>query len=198
MNEFNKNDTREELFNKKDNVMMMRMKKKLRYGNNDVFQSLDLPYGNGAYCMTVLLPHRDKTVDDVLASLDGKKWSELHNWMTGTLVDLKLPRFETKSEINLKKVMSALGMPLAFTNSATFDNFCNTSTCIDLMKQVARIKLDEKGTEAAAVTVIGMRKVTSAVDPPKPVEFHADRDFVYVITEQSTGAIFFIGQFTGK
>jgi len=197
-NKFNEGRTSEELFNEKDKVMMMKMSKKLRYGNNDIFQSLDLPYGNGAYCMTVLLPHRDKTVDDVLASLDGKRWNEISRNMRSALIDLKLPRFETKSDIDLKEVMSNLGMPLAFTGRANFDEFCDTPSFIDLMKQVARIKLDEKGTEAAAVTVIGMRKTSSAATPEKPIEFYADRDFVYVITEQSTGAIFFIGQFTGK
>lgn len=198
-NRFSESRTIEELFNEKDKVMMMRMEKKLRYGDNDVFQSLDLPYGNRAYRMTVLLPHRDKTIDDVLASLDGKKWAEISNRMRTTLIDLKLPRFETKSDIDLKKVMSNLGMPLAFTGQANFNEFCDDPTHIGLMKQVAKIKLDEKGTEAAAVTVIGMTKTTSAVTrPEKPIEFYTDRNFVYVITEQSTGAIFFIGQFTGK
>ena len=195
---FSESRTKAELFNEKDKVMMMRMEKKFRYSDNDVFQSIDLPYGNRAYRMTVLLPHRDKTVDDVLASLNGKKWDETRNNMRTTLIDLKLPRFETKSNIDLKKVMSNLGMPLAFTGQANFNEFCDNATHIGLMKQVAKIKLDEKGTEAAAVTVIGMMKTSSVPRPEKPIEFYADRNFVYVITEQSTGAIFFIGQFTGK
>ena len=62
------------------------------------------------------------------------------------------------------------------------------------MFQVAKIKLDEEGTEAAAVTVIG---VDATSMPPIPVPFHANRPFLYVISEQSTGAIFFIGQYTG-
>lgn len=195
---FSESRTREELFNEKDEVMMMRMEKKFRYSDNDVFQSIDLPYGNRAYSMTVLLPHRGKTVDDVLMSLSGKKWAETRNGMRTTLVDLKLPRFETKSDIDLKKIMSNLGMPLAFTGRANFNEFCDAPTHIGLMKQVAKIKLDEKGTEAAAVTVIGMMKTSAVARPEKPIEFYADRDFVYVITEQSTGAIFFIGEFKGK
>jgi hypothetical protein len=62
------------------------------------------------------------------------------------------------------------------------------------MFQVAKIKLDEQGTEAAAVTVIGMEK-SSVPDPPTP--FHANRPFLYIISEQSTGTIFFIGQYAG-
>ena len=67
-----------------------------------------------------------------------------------------------------------------------------------MMKQVARIKLNEEGTEAAAVTVIGSYGTTS-VDPKEPerVNFHATRPFLYVISEESTGAVFFVGQYMG-
>ena len=63
------------------------------------------------------------------------------------------------------------------------------------MFQVTKIKLDEEGTEAAAVTVIGE---TASGIPPQPVPFHANRPFLYIISEQSTSAIFFIGQYTGS
>ena len=64
----------------------------------------------------------------------------------------------------------------------------------DQMFQVAKIKLDEQGTEAAAVTVIGME---STGMPPIPTPFYANRPFLYIISEQSTGTIFFIGQYSG-
>ena len=93
--------------------------------------------------------------------------------------------------------MSALGMPNAFDDLlAEFPNFCNVPTYIGMMKQVARIKLNEEGTEAAAVTVIGMKE-NAMPQEPKHVNFHATRPFIYVISEQSTGAIFFIGQYLG-
>ena len=91
--------------------------------------------------------------------------------------------------------MSALGMPTAFDcDRAEFPYFCNEPVYIDMMKQLAKIKVDEQGTEAAAVTAIGM--ATTSI--PETVELHADRPFLYVVSEQSTGAIFFIGQFTNK
>ena len=97
----------------------------------------------------------------------------------------------------MKMVMSILGMPRAFDSYlAEFPNFCNIPTYIEMMKQVARIKLDEEGTEAAAVTAIGMME-TTAVAPPRRVEFHATRPFLYVISEESTGTVFFIGQYMG-
>ena len=85
-------------------------------------------------------------------------------------------------------------MPTAFSEHAEFPYFCNSPGCIGNMFQVAKIKLDEEGTEAAAVTVITV-EATSL--PPVPKQFHANRPFLYVISEQSTGTIFFIGQYTG-
>jgi serpin B len=79
---------------------------------------------------------------------------------------------------------------------ADFSRFCNTSTFIEQMKQVARIVVDEKGSEAAAVTVIG--SFTTSADSGtalQHVNFHANHPFLYVISEQSTGAILFIGQY---
>ena len=64
------------------------------------------------------------------------------------------------------------------------------------MKQVAKIKLNEEGTESAAVTVIGMVEKAD-IGGPRQVNFHANRPFLYVISEQSTGTVFFIGKYVG-
>ena len=171
--------------------MMWKWFESLDYTENDLYQAVKLPYGNGAYQMTVFLPREEKTVGEVLETLNGSNWQPA---FTKKGVDLKLPRFETDTNQDLEKVMSDLGMPSAFTENAEFPWFCNTPVLIGQMFQVAKIKLDEQGTEAAAVTVIGMEKF-SVPDPPTP--FHANRPFLYVISEQSTGTIFFIGQYAG-
>ena len=175
----------------KEVPMMHKMGQDFQYAENDLYQAIRLPYGNGAYQMTVFLPREDKTVGDVLDALNGSNW-QFDSWPTE--VDLKLPRFETGTNQNLVKTMSDLGMPTAFGEYADFPHFCNVPVYISNMFQVAKIKLDEEGTEAAAVTVIQM-DATGMPSPPKP--FHANRPFLYVISEQSTGAIFFIGQYTG-
>ena len=171
--------------------MMWKWFESLDYTENDLYQAVKLPYGNGAYQMTVFLPREEKTVGEVLETLNGSNWQPA---FTKKGVDLKLPRFETDTNQDLEKVMSDLGMPSAFTEGAEFPWFCNTPVLIGQMFQVAKIKLDEQGTEAAAVTVIGMEK-SSVPDPPTP--FHANRPFLYIISEQSTGTIFFIGQYAG-
>ena len=194
-NKFDKSQTRNEAFNGGSTVPMMHQQTTLTYGESDNCQMLSLPYGNGAYRMTVLLPREGSTVADVLEDLTADRWQRMP--MADAEVDVKLPSFESNTDVTLNDIMSQLGMPKAFTDFAEFPDFCNVPTRIGLMKQVARIKVDEAGTEAAAVTVIGM--VTTAISPePRLVTFHATRPFLYVISERSTGAIFFIGQYNGK
>jgi len=192
--EFDTKNTQDEPFNGGADVPMMHQYNDFLYSEDDLCQTIILPYGNGAYQMTVFLPRENKTVNDVLAQMNGEDWQ--HSYYEKYSVDLKLPRFETETNQDLKEIMSVLGMPSAFDKDlADFSGFCNVPTYIGLMKQVAKIKLDEKGTEAAAVTVIGYE--TTSIEEPKVAVFHADRPFLYVISELSTGVIFFIGQFAG-
>ena len=189
---FRKENTQDEPFGGGDDVPTMHQEKSVRYAENDFYQAVRLPYGNGAYRMDIFLPREDKTVGEVLESLNGSNWQPKYEYRS---VDLKLPRFETDTNQGLIEIMSDLGMPSAFSVFyAEFPYFCNVPIFISQMFQVAKIKLDEEGTEAAAVTVIG--EATSGM-PPVPKPFHANRPFLYIISEQSTGAIFFIGQYTG-
>ena len=172
-------------------AQMMRQYAEFSYSQNKVYQSVILPYGNMAYQMTVYLPLYGKTIDDVLGELSSKGWDEEDY---GTChVNLYLPKFETSTEMQLKDIMISLGMPNAFEGGYGFNEFCDQNVYIGMMKQCAKIKLDEEGTEASAVTVIDVRK-----NGPTYAEFVADRPFLYTISERSTGAIFFIGQYTGE
>lgn len=198
-NKFDEKNTKEEVFDhagytkELTTLPMMRQMEEFAYAEDDDYQAIRLPYGNGAYSMTVLLPKLtgSKIVNTVPQVPTAAQFGQLCRNMRSTMVYLKLPRFETKTDMFLNDVMSALGMPTAFTLRAEFPEFCNVETYIGLMKQVARIKLDEQGTEAAAVTVIAQ-----STGMPHYAEFHATRPFLYVISEQSTGAIFFVGAFT--
>ena len=178
---------------------MMHQESLLSYTENDLCQAVALPYGNGHYRMTVLLPREEKSINDVVESLNSETWNQYQYMGEEPIVDLKLPCFESNTDVSLKEAMAVLGMPNAFDPSkAEFPAFCHKPSYIDLMKQVARIRLDETGTEAAAVTAIGT--VPAAISPtaePRHVELHANRPFLYVISEVQTGTIFFIGQFMG-
>ena len=196
---FDKKETKDELFNGKETVPMMHMRKCLPYAENDDYQALMLPYGNESYHMTVLLPREDKSINDVLAKLDADTWLWYLQPVCAEIeVDVKLPRMDITTNVNLVETMSALGMPSAFDPfEANIPNYCNISQCISKMFQTAKIKMDEEGTEAAAITII---ETTDAFPggEPKLYEFHADRPFIYIISERSTGAILFIGQYMGE
>ena len=171
---------------------MMHQTAEFDYAETNSYQALRLPYGNGSYAMTVLLPKKETNALPKVPTVE--EWGKLNQLMSGQTVDVKLPRFETDTDIDLKPIMIALGMPDAFDDrKADFPSFCNVPVYIELMKQVAKIKLDEEGTEASAVTVI---EVDWKSAPSYPT-FRANHPFLYVISERQTGAVFFIGQYTG-
>lgn len=210
--QFDKNLTQDEYFKHPGDTKemltkpMMHQTAELDYMQNDDFQALRLPYGNGAWEMTVLLPtmkdgevQTGEDINKVLRSLNTESWQQLQQQMEPITVDVHLPRLESDTDINLIPIMQNLGMTRAFDpNLAEFQYFCSfPEVYIGLMKQVAKIKLDEEGTEAAAVTVIGMKDNSAGSSDEKYAVFYANHPFLYVISEKETGAIFFIGQYTG-
>jgi len=175
----------------------MRQTADFDYTETETLQALRLPYGNGSFQMTVLLPKGETNAVPQVPTAN--LWQEIQQQMRPVEVDVKLPRFESGTDINLIPVMQGLGMIKAFDQYlAEFPYLCIDPPdfiWIALMKQVAKIKLDEEGTEAAAVTVIGVDGKDGYT--PNIVRFHANHPFLYVISEKITGAIFFIGQYTG-
>ena len=121
--------------------------------------------------------------------------------MSGVEVDVKLPSFESEYNTDLVDVLRGMGIEKAFSSlEADFSEMTESPVYISKVIHKAKIKVDEQGSEAAAVTDVVMGY--TGMGPGGPVdftaEFHADRPFIYAITEVSTGAIFFIGQYTGK
>lgn len=199
---FDKAQTKDEPFNlgngAKKNVPMMKNHSTLLCQGTDVFTAVRLPYGNGAYSMVVVLPDEGFTLEDVLESLNGETWSDFFRNMVSCDVDLWLPKFETKFRIELNDILSAMGMPSAFDkDAADFKAMSEFALHLSLVTQDAVIKVDEEGTEAAAVSK-GEPEGIMDIRPGSHVVFHADRPFLYLITEHSTGAIIFAGKYSGE
>ena len=118
-------------------------------------------------------------------------------------VDLKLPRFETSSDTDdvegqLIGLLRKMGINRAFMDYlAEIPNMSDLPVYIAMMRQKAKIKVNEEGSEAAAVTVAGMDLSTVGPQEYPKATFHANRPFVYVISEASSGVILFVGKFTG-
>lgn len=179
-------------------VQMMHQEDGFSYLSNNTFEAVTLPYGNRTYNMTVLLPKEGVSIEEMMKQLDAQKIGSLYRDMEKCVVDLKLPKFTTSTEVVLNDAISKLGAPSIFTGAANFKNMSDASIFISKMLQKAKIEVSEEGTKAAAITA-GMVAMT-ALNPnePRHVKFHANRPFVYIITERQTGAIFFIGQYLGE
>ena len=201
--QFKKGDTREEPFTdaevKQLRVKMMHQKAKFNYTRvNGLCSAVCLPYGNQAFRMVIILPEEGGSLDGMRKGLTPEVWERL-NSMEGVEVDVKIPSFETEyGTESLKAALRDMGIKTAFDSArADFSDMTDETVFIADVLHKARIKVDEQGSEAAAVTDVVIRK-NSASEPQGPVDFHADRPFIYAITEVSTGAIFFIGQYAGK
>ncbi len=179
-------------------VQMMHQEDNFSYLSNNTFEAVTLPYGNRTYNMTVLLPKEGVSIEEMMKQLDAQKIGSLYRDMEKCVVDLKLPKFTTSTEVVLNDAISKLGAPSVFTGAANFKNMSDASIFISKMLQKAKIEVSEEGTKAAAITA-GMVAMTALnPDEPRHVKFHANRPFVYIITERQTGAIFFVGQYLGE
>ena len=212
---FDKNNTKEEAFTTENGTItlpLMHQNVLISYLKTDTYSAVILPYGSGLWNMTVLLPEEGKTTDDVInelakrSTLNNPGWCETGgNYFQGYEVDLKLPRFETDSDTDklgikdgLVGLMKNMGINLAFDSYlAEIPNMCNGPVYIAMMRQKAKIKVNEEGSEAAAVTVAGMLENSAGPMEYPKATFHANRPFVYVIREASSGVILFVGKYTG-
>ena len=203
---FDPKKTRNRIFTKHDgNIVehkMMHVAIKAAYGSNNLCKMLSLPYGNGSYSMNVLLPHEGKTIDDIIQSLSTQQLAQQRTQeMTIHNVDIWMPRFTTESATNLVQVLSSMGMPLAFNpRNAQFSKMIKGEEIwVSMMMQKAKIEVDEKGTKASAVTIAkGYTRSFTGSNSQRYEEFHATRPFVYYITDNSTGTIYFMGTYCGE
>jgi serpin B len=174
--------------------MMERTFAKLPYLETEDFQAVDLPYGRGHFRMAVFLPKPGQRVDDWVAKLDGPRWS---GWMRGFAdreVRLSMPRFTVEYDTSLVDVLKALGIVRAFDDALA--DFSRMSPAPDLyiseVKHKTYVRVDEKGSEAAAVTGI-VGSITSA-PLDGPVVMRVDRPFVFVIHDRHSEAMLFSGR----
>jgi serpin B len=194
---FDKSNTRQEDFytsnGKTEKVQMMRQTENFEYVADEYGQYLELLYGNKAFSMIIALPDEDKTTDDIVKHWDNEQWNHLIESMYGALVNLRLPRFKSECEYSMHdKILPDLGMTVPFTNNADFSGISDRSLFISEVVHKTFVEVNEEGTEAAAVTSIGMME--TSVGPSQPIDFIVNKPFLFAIRENSTGVILFIGK----
>jgi serpin B len=172
-------------------VPLMHREGKMSYAETPTYQAVDLAYGDSVFAMTVILPKPSSTVDAVATSLTSQSWSALTGSFHVTLVELALPRFRLEWEKELNDDLQALGMRAAFSDADfTPMSAAGRQLVISEVKQKAFVDVNEEGTEAAAVTSVGIQ-VTSM---PISVPMRVDRPFIFAIRERLTGTVLFMGK----
>ncbi|MBQ3402563.1 MAG: serpin family protein [Synergistaceae bacterium] len=191
---FSKSSTRPEKFwqdsENSTEVPMMRQRDDFGYAEFDGIKIVRLPYEDWGLSMVVVLPPMENP--DALKYIDAETFRHWLDAMSTYDVDLWLPKFKTEKRYELKELFGAMGVKLAFTDSADFSGITGDEALkVDAVIHQAFVNTDEEGTEAAAATAV-MMLATSAmpVEHPK-AEFHADHPFMYLIMDGNT--ILFMG-----
>jgi serine protease inhibitor len=188
-----KNTTQADFTNEageKVKVNMMFQKDTFAYAEDEKAQYLDMPYGNKAFSMTVILPKNGNTTADLLKYLTVDQWNSILQNLSMREVEVYFPRFSSKNKFLLNDPLIDMGMKLAFTDNADFSNIVDENLFISRVLHNTYIEVTEEGTEAAAVTVV---EIGYTSVPMIPV-FQVNKPFLFVIRENSTGVILFIGK----
>ena len=160
----------------------------LGYAQLDGYRMLRLPYGKHArYSMEIMLPDQGHSLTDMLKGLDAASWRAAAGRLSEQDVDeVTLPRFELRWSAQLMPPLQRMGLPTGGLTS-----MAKAGPALTAVVQKTYIKVDEKGTEAAAVTG-GVATMARS----NPLDFRVDRPFAFTISDQETGAILFLGAVT--
>jgi len=151
-----------------------------------------MPYGDSAFSMVVMLPSAERTTDDLIDQMDQSHW---HTWFDNPSVrnvQIELPKFKYGFKALLNDPLTDLGLGIAFSDGADFSRITpDVDLYISRVIHQTFIDVQEEGTEAAAATIVEIMETSAGGGPPI---FRVDKPFIYVIKENSTGAILFMGK----
>lgn len=173
-------------------VKMMSMQEKVKYAKRSNYQVLELAYGGGNYVMTILLPDEKIPVGNIINTMSSSEWKSLNTALAEQKVIIGLPKFTVEYETNLNNVLSKMGMPTMFSDFADLSKISPPAgkLKVGFVKQNTFVAVDEKGTEAAAVTTIGIELTSAPILP----EFICNRPFAFFISEKQSNTILFAGK----
>jgi len=195
--QFDEKDSYTGTFTKEDNAQTdanyMKMQTDIAYLSNDLFSAVDLPYGNEKFSMSVFLPKPGKTTSDIVEQLSLPNFTEWTSGFSEQEVVVTLPKFKFGYKELLNNPLKDMGLGIAFSDLADFTGI-NPGGDILISRVIHQsfIDVNEKGTEAAAVTVVEM-EFTSA-GPDDKIYFTANHPFIFVLREKTSNAILFIGR----
>jgi serpin B len=173
--------------NKVIDVDMMSQCKTFNYFADNQCQVLELPYKGNSVSMIIMLPDNNISLADFVKNANSKLFEDYCKKLNRETVEVRIPKFTFSSEFTLNDVLIRMGMPDAFTADADFSGMA-PGLFISLVKHKAFIEVNEKGSEAAAATAVVMTKSVFGMS-----DFIANRPFVFLIRDNKTNSILFIG-----
>lgn len=173
-------------------VPMMYAKDKFRYASWQGSQLVELPYAGGRYSMLLALPSADMDIDGAVELLSEDAFNLALDNLAKTEMTLVMPKFKFETDMVLDGVLKEMGVEKAFSASAQLGGISDARIAVDEVRQKCFIEVNEQGSEAAAVTSIGVR-LTSA-RPGRPVVMTVDRPFLFAIVDRTGGNILFMGR----
>lgn len=199
---FDPKQTREASFTRADGTSkqhpLMHMNDRMRYYADDRFQAVALPYGEGRISLYVLLPAKETGLDGLIGHLTPERWADLMTRMPAREGILELPKVKLEYKTELNAAMKALGMAQALTPSqADFSGLFEghgKDLYISKILHKSFLDLNERGTEAAAVTSVEVRLTSAPADGP--FRMTVDLPFLMAIRDDQTGALLFVGAIT--
>ncbi|MDY6786052.1 MAG: serpin family protein [Cyanobacteriota bacterium] len=173
-------------------VEMMSQSGEYRYAENEEFQAVSLPYGEEQHLsMYIFLPRPDSNLQEFSQQLTAENWQLWMQRFGRRDGKIELPRFKMEYEMRLNEALQALGMETIFSpQAATFSKMTDEPVVVNEVKHKTFVEVNEEGTEAAAVTSIGVRTTSM---PPPPFEMVVNRPFFFAIRDDRTGMVLFMG-----
>lgn len=176
---------------RKIQVPFMHQTIRIPFYEDELFKAIALPYKKGDLSMLIVLPHKHEQMEELEKQMDGSFYQRLNDSLNRQQVDVSFPRFEMKDKYRLNSPLQQMGMKSAFGGDADFSGMSGRKELYisDVIHQTY-VKVNERGTEAAAATGVVMRK-TSAMPAKK---FKADHPFLFMIRDNHKQTILFLGK----
>ncbi|MGC9343975.1 MAG: serpin family protein, partial [Bacteroidales bacterium] len=197
--EFDKEDNFPMVFNYEDGssaeVEAMKQKADLSYFADNQVRMVELPYGDGNFSMTIILPVDGYKLNDIIPDVNNQNWNTWRQQLTERSVNLMLPKFKFEYKSLLNDYLKSMGMEIAFGEGADFSSMVQEPADLFISRVIHKtfIDVNEEGTEAAAVTAVEVS--FTSVGPGGPaVQFAVDQPFIFVISEKTSNSVVFMGK----
>lgn len=191
--QFNKKETYEDVFHLEgggtSQADFMTLKGAFRLTVNEDLSAVEMPYGDSTFSMVVMLPATGKSTADLVGKMDVEQWNAWFEQSGMENIRIELPKFKYGWKDSLNQPLKNLGLGIAFSGADFSRITPGAMLYISRVIHQTFIDVMEEGTEAAAATIVEIRE-SAAIEPV----FRADKPFLYVIKENSTGAILFMGK----